>query len=121
MVMSTVLVVDDEADIRTLVCTSLRAGGFEAVEAAEGESALDLLDHDGIDVVILDLMMPKLDGWAVLWRLHDRDNHPPVIVMSARDDYWAEHLPMGAVGYLHKPFPLEQAVTSVRAVLAAAS
>lgn len=115
--MSKVLVVDDESDIRTLISIMLKADGYEVIEAAEGNAALDLITSEEVDVVLLDLMMPLMDGWAVLWKLHDLERHPPVIVMSARDEYWSKNPPLGAVRYLHKPFPLEDAVTSVREVL----
>lgn len=115
--MSTVLVVDDEADIRLLLSSALAAAGHTVVEAAEGEAALEAIERGGVDVVLLDLMMPVMDGWAVLWTLHDTPVHPPVIVMSARPEYKNGSPPLGAVHYLHKPFRLHDAVVSVQAAL----
>jgi len=114
---ATVLVVDDEPDIRLLIATMLKAQGHEVLEAAEGEAALSAMASAPIDVVLLDLMMPMMDGWAVLWTLHDRPVHPPVIVMSARPEYRNEQPPLGARGYLQKPFTTAQALSSIHAVL----
>lgn len=115
--MSNVLIVDDEADIRLLLATVFSAAGFEVIEAAEGEAALAAIEAGGVDVILLDLMMPVMDGWAVLWTLHDTPVHPPVVVMSARPEYKDRKPPLGAVEYLHKPFPLQNAVDSVRRIL----
>jgi two-component system KDP operon response regulator KdpE len=117
-VMSTVLVVDDDPDIRTLMSITLRAAGHRVIEAAEGRSALEVIASEEVDVILLDLMMPVMDGWAVLWRLHDRPVHPPVIVMSALPEKKHEHPPLGAVRYLHKPFPLDDAISSIQEALA---
>ena len=111
--MSTVLVGDDESDIRLLLGTVWSAAGLEVLEAEDGEAALAALRDEGVDVVLLDLMMPVMDGWAVLWTLHDTPGHPPVIVMSARPPDVKEGPPLGAIEYLHKPFPLEEAVEAV--------
>jgi len=116
---ATVLVVDDEPDIRLLISTMLRAQGHDVLEAAEGEAALSAMASATIDVVLLDLMMPMMDGWAVLWTLHDRPVHPPVIVMSARPEYGNERPPLGAIGYLQKPFTTSQALSSISEVLSA--
>lgn len=119
--MATVLVVDDEADLRVLLTTMLRMAGYEVVEADGGEAALAAMADSHVDIVLLDLMMPAMDGWAVLWDLHDRPSHPPVIVMSARPEYTADHPPLGAVRYLQKPFPMQMAMDSIEAVLAASA
>jgi len=97
----------------------LRAQGHTVLEAAEGETALSAMASATIDVVLLDLMMPMMDGWAVLWTLHDRPVHPPVIVMSARPEYGNERPPLGAIGYLQKPFTTTQALSSITQVLSA--
>lgn len=110
--------VDDEADLRVLITTMLRMAGHEVLEADGGESALAAMAATEVDIVLLDLMMPAMDGWAVLWDLHDRPTHPPVIVMSARPEYSADHPPLGAVRYLQKPFPMQAAMDSIQAVLA---
>ena len=117
--MATVLVVDDEPDIRLLISTMLKAQGHLVLEAAEGEAALAAMAAASVDVVLLDLMMPMMDGWAVLWTLHDRPVHPPVIVMSARPEYSNERPPLGAMGYLQKPFTGTQALSSITEVLSA--
>ena len=115
--MSTVLVVDDDRSLRTLVSMTLSTDGHRVIEAADGESALEVLASDAVEVVLLDLMMPVMDGWAVLWTLHDLPVHPPVIVMSGLPEGEDEHPPLGAVRYLHKPFPIEEVISSIEEAL----
>jgi DNA-binding response OmpR family regulator len=117
-----VLIVDDNPDILLLLETNLRRAGFGIVKASDGEIALREIDQDPPDVVLLDLMMPVLDGWGVLERLAGRPSAPPVIVISAAtsqsnvDRAYA----MGAVGYLTKPFILNEMIDKLNEVLAAA-
>ena len=72
-----VLIVDDNPDIVALLRANLRMAGFETVEALDGEVALRRVDQDRPDVILLDLMMPVLDGWGVLEALKDRPDRPP--------------------------------------------
>ena len=115
---ATVLIVDDEPDIRSLIAMQLSIAGHRVIEASEGRGAIDAINAGGIDIVLLDLIMPKMDGWAVLWTLHDLPSRPPVIVMSGRSEYDYDHPPLGAARYLHKPFAMEEAVSSVTELLA---
>ena len=119
--MSTVLVVDDDRSIRGLVSRTLSLDGHRVIEAAEGNAALEALASEAVDVVLLDLMMPVMDGWAVLWTLHDLPVHPPVIVMSGLPEEQDEHPPLGALRYLHKPFPVEEVVLSIEEALTASN
>lgn len=118
-----VLIVDDNPDILLLLETNLRRSGFGIVKASDGEMALRAIDEERPDVVLLDLMMPVLDGWGVLERLAGRPSSPPVIVISAAtsqsnvDRAYA----MGAVGYITKPFSLTELVDKLHEVLAAAA
>lgn len=118
-----VLIVDDNPDILLLLETNLRRAGFGIVKASDGEIALREIDREPPDVVLLDLMMPVLDGWGVMERLAKSPSAPPVIVISAAtsqsnvDRAYA----MGAVGYITKPFILTEMIETLNEVLAAAA
>jgi CheY-like chemotaxis protein len=103
-----VLLVDDDPALRMLYRFNLEASGVDVVEAEDGESALALLQRDLPDVVLLDVMMPGIDGWTVAERLarDDRLRELPVIFITARasDEARARGLRLGAAGYLTKPF-----------------
>ena len=119
--MTRVLVIDDEAPIRLLCRVNLEAEGMEVLEAADGRSGLDLARTEGPDVVLLDVMMPGLDGWQVAAELlrDDRTSQIPIIFLTARVEIRdrARGLDIGGVDYVTKPFnPLELA-SHVRALL----
>jgi DNA-binding response OmpR family regulator len=108
--MATVLLVDDEPDIVTMLRMSFEDEGHEVVSANNGNQALDLLAAGGIDVVVLDLMMPVADGWSVLEAKRERGDDTPVIVVSAKSEPKDMHrvIELGAVEYVMKPFDLDQ-------------
>jgi CheY-like chemotaxis protein len=103
-----VLLVDDDPSLRLLCRFNLEASGMTVTEAEDGEAALRSLADELPDVVLLDVMMPRLDGWAVAERLRrdERTRAVPVVFITARaeDDARARGLALGAVGYLVKPF-----------------
>ncbi|CAN5260518.1 hypothetical protein BH18ACT4_BH18ACT4_00400 [soil metagenome] len=113
--MKRVLVVDDEPDILLLLCLNLEAAGHEVLLAADGERALQRIEADKPDAVVLDVMMPVLDGWGVLESLARRPAPPPVLIVSAKtaaaDIVHAVHL--GASDYLTKPFDAEVLLSAV--------
>src|SRR4051794_16821915 len=104
--MARILVVDDEPDILLLHRLNLEGAGHEVLLAADGMKALERIDADAPDCVVLDVMMPVLDGWGVLAALQERVLAPPVLVVSAKSATAdVEHaLEMGARAYLAKPF-----------------
>ena len=109
-----VLVIDDEAPIRLLCRVNLEAEGMKVFEAADGPSGLDQAREQAPDVVLLDVMMPGLDGWRVAEHLLDdeRTNQIPIIFLTARAEFRdrARGLDIGGVDYVTKPFnPLELA------------
>ena len=114
-----VLIVDDNPDILILLRTNLRAAGFEAIEAVNGEIALEKIDTDHPDAVLLDLMMPVMDGWTVLEELKQRPYRPPVIVLSAADaNANVERAKaLGVAAYVTKPFDLMALVGLIREVI----
>ena len=119
----TILVVDDEPGIIDIVATNLSAEGFEVISAADGEAGLVLAGSDSPDLIVLDIMMPGIDGWEVLRRLEaDPDTAgTPVILLTARidDADILQGLERGAVEYITKPFFPENLVASVKIALTA--
>jgi two-component system response regulator PrrA len=113
-----VLIVDDNPDILALLRTNLRMAGFETLEALNGKVALRQIEKDGPDVILLDLMMPVLDGWGVLEALKDRPNRPPVIVVSAAESTATVERAqrLGVIAYVTKPFNLAGLIDLVRSV-----
>ncbi len=112
--MTTVLVIDDEAPIRLLCRVNLEAAGMEVIEAADGPSGLDEAREQRPDVVLLDVMMPGLDGWRVAEQLLDdeRTSEIPIVFLTARAEFRdrARGLDIGGVDYVTKPFnPLDLA------------
>jgi two-component system, OmpR family, phosphate regulon response regulator PhoB len=111
---TSVLVIDDEAPIRLLCKVNLEAEGMDVLEAADGPSGLEQARERGPDVVLLDVMMPGLDGWQVAEALlqDNRTQDIPIIFLTARAEFRdrARGLDIGGVDYVTKPFnPLELA------------
>lgn len=109
-----VLVIDDEAPIRLLCRVNLEAEGMRVLEAADGATGLDLARAEQPDVVLLDVMMPGLDGWRVAEELlgDDRTSEIPIIFLTARAEFRdrARGLDIGGIDYVTKPFnPLDLA------------
>ncbi len=104
--MPRVLIVDDEPDILLMLRVNLEAGGFDTALAADGETALQRVAEDRFDLMLLDVMMPVMDGWGVLEGLGKVANPPRVVVVSAKssDRDVARAIEAGAVEYLSKPF-----------------
>ena len=104
--MTTVLIVDDEPDILILLRLALEAAGYATVEASDGDEALDVIRDRHPEVVLLDVMMPRMDGWATLQHIAESGEHPRVIMVTAktasRDRDRAMEL--GADDFVTKPF-----------------
>ncbi len=112
--MTRVLVIDDEAPIRLLCRVNLEAEGMEVLEAADGPTGLAAARDEKPDVILLDVMMPGLDGWQVAEQLLDdgETSEIPIIFLTARAEFRdrARGLDIGGVDYITKPFnPLELA------------
>jgi len=117
--MATILVVDDDANIRELVCLFLRNDGFETVEATDGKEALAVYGRMHVDLVVLDIMMPVIDGWTLCKELRRANPDLPLLMLTARGETWekVKGFELGTDDYLTKPFdPLELTVR-VRALL----
>ena len=113
------LVVDDEPNIRELLSASLRFAGFEVTAVGTGRDALDSARQRQPDLVVLDVMLPDLDGFEVLRRLRGGHRALPVLFLTARDGTADKvtGLTAGGDDYVTKPFSLEEVVARIRAVL----
>ena len=114
-----VLVVDDEPNIRELVQVALKFHGCAVTTSATGGDALRLAESDQPDLIVLDVMLPDIDGFEVCRRLRASDNEVPIIFLTARDTTSESitGLALGGDDYITKPFSVEALVARVRAVL----
>jgi two-component system, OmpR family, response regulator len=114
-----ILVVDDEPNITDLVATTLRYEGFEVAVAGNGRDALSLVSSFHPDIVVLDVMLPDVDGFEVRTRLGERGEDVPVLFLTARDapEDKVRGLTIGGDDYVTKPFSLEELVARIRAIL----
>jgi DNA-binding response OmpR family regulator len=119
---STILLVDDEDAVQKLLAFPLEREGFRVVQARDGEEALERFAAERIDLVVLDLMLPKLDGLEVCKRLR-ASSSVPIIMLTARDDELDKvlGLELGADDYITKPFSIREFRSRVRALLRRAS
>lgn len=115
-----ILVVDDEPRIRELIEEHLKHEGFDYEEAGDGASALKILENGDIDLVILDVMMPFVDGMTCLKEMRKRKIKTPVIMLTARGEEYDKlaGLENGADDYVVKPFSPRELLARVKAVLA---
>jgi two-component system, OmpR family, response regulator len=113
------LVVDDEPNIPELLATSLRFAGFEVATASNGREALAEARRLRPDLVVLDVMMPDMDGFSVVRRMRGEGTTAPVLFLTARDatEDKVTGLTVGGDDYVTKPFSLEEIVARIRAVL----
>jgi two-component system, OmpR family, response regulator len=114
-----VLIVDDEPYITDLVATALRYEGFEVAAAANGREALSLVESFRPELIVLDVMLPDVDGFEVQRKLVDRGRHLPVLFLTARDatEDKVRGLTIGGDDYVTKPFSLEELIARIRAIL----
>ena len=116
--MDRILVADDDGHIREVVRFALAQGGFEVVEAKDGREAIDRIAAGGIDLVVLDILMPEADGLEVCRRVRSA-GRLPIIFLSSKDEELDRvlGLELGADDYLSKPFSPRELLARVRAVL----
>ena len=119
---STILLVDDEDAVQKLLAYPLERDGFRVLQARDGAEALELFDDERVDLVVLDLMLPKLDGLEVCRRLRSGSD-VPIIMLTARGDELDKvlGLELGADDYITKPFSIREFRSRVRALLRRAS
>jgi len=116
--MHTILVVDDQSSVRRLLQEYLIEQGFRVVTAADGQTALYAARHEQPDVILLDIMMPKMDGYQFL-RQYRQERQTPVIIITAREEETDAvlGLDLGADDYIIKPFRMRELLARIRAVL----
>jgi DNA-binding response OmpR family regulator len=114
----TILLVDDEDSVRKVLAFPLEKDGFSVVQAADGEEALRLFGSNSVDLVVLDIMLPRLDGLEVCRRIRATSS-VPIIMLTARDDELDKviGLELGADDYITKPFSIREFRSRVRALL----
>src|ERR671931_2430325 len=119
--MTRVLVIDDEAPIRLLCRVNLEAEGMDVIEAADGPSGVDMARDEEPDVILLDVMMPGLDGWHVAEELLEdpRTSGIPIIFLTARAELRDRHrgIDIGGLDYITKPFNPVELASLVRDVI----
>ena len=115
---STILLVDDEDSVQKLLAYPLEREGFRVLQARDGEEALARFASDHVDLVVLDIMLPKIDGLEVCRRLRSQSS-VPIIMLTARDDELDKvlGLELGADDYITKPFSIREFRSRVRALL----
>ena len=117
--MNRILITEDEPRIATLLEKGLQAKGFATTIASDGYEALELVQHEDFDLLILDLGLPAKDGLTVLRELRNQDERLPVIILSARNDVRDKvtGLSSGANDYMTKPFCFRELLARIRAQL----
>lgn len=113
-----ILVVDDDPAISRLLCANLKARGYEVITAVDGEEALEMMDREIVNLIILDIMMPGVDGVEVCRRIREW-SRVPIIMLSARGDEKGKVncLELGADDYLTKPFGVAELIARVKTAL----
>ena len=114
-----ILLAEDEVDLNNVVTRYLKKNGYSVDSVLDGEEALNYLEYSEYDLVILDIMMPKVDGFEVIKKLRDKGNHTSVLMLTARDsaDDKVKGLALGADDYIVKPFDFNELMARIRAVV----
>lgn len=117
--MFTILVVEDNADMRELFCTVLNEGGYRCLPATDGQNALDIMEREYVDLVVADLMMPVMDGYELTRALRDAQPELPILLVTAKDQFddMQRGFRAGADDYMVKPINVRELVLRVEALL----
>lgn len=117
--MFNIMVVEDDPHARKLMETVLRSGGYTAVPATDGVDALEIMDVRHVDAIILDVMMPRMDGYEFLSTLRQSGNNIPVLIVTAKEDPRDKHLGfrLGTDDYMVKPVDEEEMLLRIAALL----
>ena len=114
-----ILLEEDEVDLNNVVTRYLKKNGYSVDSVLDGEEGGEYLEYGEYDLVILDIMMPKVDGFEVIKKLRDKGNHTSVLMLTARDsaDDKVKGLDLGADDYIVKPFDFNELMARIRAVV----
>ena len=114
-----VLIVDDDARIREYVRVNLEMEGYSVREAGSAEEGLEALDEQSPDLILLDVMMPQVDGWEMLRRIQDQlgPGGIPVVMFSGQAEAGEEAASRGAQGFVGKPFDLQRLIEQTKSLL----
>ena len=114
-----ILLAEDEIDLNNVITRYLKKNGYSVDSVLDGEEALDYLEYGEYDLVILDIMMPKVNGFEVIKKLRDKGNHTSVLMLTAKDsaDDKVKGLDLGADDYIVKPFDFNELLARIRAVV----
>ncbi|CAK7019560.1 response regulator transcription factor [Tissierella carlieri] len=117
--MTNILLVDDNEKIRKLIEIYLKKEGFQVFHGENGEEALDILDNVKIDLIIADIMMPKMDGYELVKELREAEYDLPILMVTAKDTYPDKKMgfELGADDYMTKPINMDELVLRVKALL----
>src|SRR5438067_3806623 len=115
---TTILAADDDPQLLRLITRNLQLEGYDVLAASNGRQALELIENNSLDLVLLDVMMPRMDGFTVCYRVREFSS-VPIIIITARgqDQDKVRGLDLGADDYLTKPFSVDELLARVRAVL----
>ena len=114
-----ILVVEDEKDLNNIITKHLKKNNFSVDSVYDGEEALEYLDYGNYDLIILDIMLPKMNGYEVVKNLRANKNETPVLMLTARDaiEDKIKGLDLGADDYLIKPFDFGELLARIRAIV----
>ncbi|AVQ38075.1 DNA-binding response regulator [Clostridium botulinum] len=114
-----VLVVEDDPALRKLFCTVLNKNGYESIEAKDGDSALDILYKEYIDLIISDIMMPNMDGYTLTKLIRESNNNVPILMITAKETFSdkQEGFRVGTDDYMVKPIDVNEMILRVGALL----
>ena len=114
-----ILVVEDDKNTRKLLTTILSNHGYNTLEAVNGEQALDVLDHNHVDLMVLDVMMPKMDGFELTKTLREGGSQLPILILSAKQNVVdiKQGFLVGIDDYLTKPFDFDVLLLRIKALL----
>lgn len=117
--MITILVVEDNETLRQLICTVLSKHGYRVLAAEDGQSALDILEAEYIDLVISDIMMPQMDGYQLIEHLRQSNYNLPVLIITAKDSFQDKQkgFLVGTDDYMVKPVDINEMMLRVGALL----
>lgn len=117
--MFTILVAEDDGDMRELFCTVLTDSGYRCIPAADGQEALDILEREYIDLIVADIMMPRMDGYTLTKTLRDARYDLPILMVTAKDQFddMQRGFRAGSDDYMIKPINVKELVLRVEALL----